>query len=211
MDKVKVWMDKFGDRYTKRNFYSPSELDSLYEKRYGTTRTSLNKQFLPKLHVEAKILEAGANAGNQLMLLKEMGFKNLYGMEVNKQAIKAGISRGGDIEFINAAAQQMPFTDNFFNMVFTSGLLIHIHPDRMKDVMLEMVRCSKKYIWCFEYYEKEYAEIEYQGTKQLLWKADYAKIFLENFDCLELVKEAHIEYLEDENIDSMFLLRKKAR
>ncbi len=64
--------------------------------------------------------------------------------------------------------------------------------------------------WGFEYYADEHTEIPYRGRKDLLWKADFAKLYLEEFQDLELVKEKRIKYLDKDNVDLMFLLRKKS-
>lgn len=93
--------------------------------------------------------------------------------------------------------------------MFTSGLLIHIAPSDIKVVIQEIHRCTKKYIWGFEYYADKYTEIVYRGKKNLLWKANFPKIYLELFKNLKLVKEKRLKYLNNDNIDAMFLLKKR--
>jgi hypothetical protein len=51
-------------------------------------------------------------------------------------------------------------------------------------------------------------EIDYRGHGELLWKMDYAREYLGRFDDLELVLEQRLPYLENENVDSMFLLKR---
>ena len=92
--------------------------------------------------------------------------------------------------------------------MFTSGVLIHINPDDLNTAMREIYRCTNEYIWGFEYYADEYSEIPYRGRRDLLWKAPFAKLYLDEFRDLELVKEQRIKYLDNNNIDSMFLLEK---
>jgi hypothetical protein len=43
----------------------------------------------------------------------------------------------------------------------------------------------------------------------LLWKSDYAQPYLRRFSDVELVREQRLRYLENENADTMFLLRLK--
>jgi hypothetical protein len=50
--------------------------------------------------------------------------------------------------------------------------------------------------------------VVYRGASGLLWKNDYAKLFLEYFDDLELVREERVRYLEHDLVDTMYLLRK---
>jgi hypothetical protein len=60
-----------------------------------------------------------------------------------------------------------------------------------------------------EYYAPQMTEIAYRGNDDLLWKADYARLYLEGFKDLELVKEERLHYLENQNTDNMFLLCRK--
>ena len=75
--------------------------------------------------------------------------------------------------------------------------------------MREIYRCTREYIWGFEYYADKYTEIPYRGHRNLLWKADFAKMYLDEFRDLELVKQKRIKYLNNDNVDSMFLIRKR--
>ena len=66
--------------------FNPLELNQLYSNRYGITRKEMNHEFLEFLDRDYMILEVGSNVGNQLNLLSKMGFKNLYGLEINSLA-----------------------------------------------------------------------------------------------------------------------------
>lgn len=82
-----TWEDEFGKEYLQRNIYTPKHLDEFYENRYTLSRTDLNNRFLKNINKDAKILEVGTNIGNQLLHLQSMGFKNLYGIEIQERAI----------------------------------------------------------------------------------------------------------------------------
>lgn len=79
--QLKEWGGTFGTKYTDRNTLSVEELNRLYKDTYGVTRTELNSAFLGCMDRSIRILEVGANSGNQLLLLQEMGFENLFGIE----------------------------------------------------------------------------------------------------------------------------------
>jgi len=207
----KKWKGKFGKDYTLRNFLSIREVERLYIEKYGVRRTKLNKEFLGNLSRSMKILEVGANIGIQLDFLQKMGFKNLYGIEINRKAIEFSKSITKNINIIQGSALDIPFKDNYFDLAFTSGLLIHISPSDIKKVMREIYRTSKKYIWGFEYYAPHYTQVLYRGKKNILWKTNFPKLYLALFKDLKLVKEKKIKYLHNENIDVMFLLKKDAR
>ena len=206
--QITKWKDKFGKEYTNRNALTLDELERMYENNYGLSRTELNNIFIGKLDHSIKILEVGSNIGNQLLLLQKMGFKNLYGIEINDYAVELSKQRTNNINIIQGSAFDIPFKNEYFDLVFTSGVLIHIAPHDINLVLNEIYRCTKEYIWGFEYYEEKYTEIIYRGNKNLLWKANFSKIYLSLFDDLELIKEKKLKYLNDNNIDLMFLLKK---
>ena len=86
--------------------------------------------------------------------------------------------------------------------------MIHISPDNIKTVLSEIYRCSQKYIWGFEYYSEAMNTVTYRGSKDLLWKTDFAKLYCNTYPDLEIEKEEKIKYITNENIDTMFLLKK---
>jgi len=202
------WSGAFGREYTERNPQSLDEMEELYVRNYGLTRTELNWRFLDDLDRSIRILEVGSNVGNQLLCLQRIGFERLYGIELQSYAVEIAKSKSKNINLIQGEASDVPFKDGFFDLVFTSGVLIHIAPQNLPDVMREIHRCTKKYIFGFEYYSDEIQEISYRGNNDLLWKADYAGKYLDLFDDLTLVEEEHIKYLCNENVDAMFLLKK---
>lgn len=208
----KEWGNKFGEEYTKRNMFNPSELNQLYSNRYGITRNEMNHEFLEFMDRDCMILEVGSNIGNQLNLLSKMGFKNLYGLEINSLAIENSnrSNAGLPIYVVKGDALNIPFKDGFFDLVYTSGVLIHINPENIRKAIDEIYRCSKKYIWGFEYYQPSgYVEIEYRGKTGMLWKTDFKRLYLEKYPHLKLIKENHYSYNENnELIDQMFLLEK---
>ncbi len=155
-----------------------------------------------------RILEVGSNVGNQLLSLQRMGFGALYGIELQSYAVEISKSKSKNINIIQGDASDIPFKDGYFDMVFTSGVLIHIDPNNLPCVLREIHRCTKKYIFGFEYYSDETKDIPYRGKSNLLWKADFAKKYVDLFNDLTLVKEERIKYLGNENIDAMFLLKK---
>lgn len=195
------WSESHGDEYVDRNPQTVKEMDQYYLDNFSIKRTDLNKEFLGDLKKDAKILEVGCNVGVQLKTLKEMGFSNLYGIEINKKAIEIAKQEGIDV--IYASALDIPFKDDYFDLVFTAGVLIHISPNDIEKVMSEIKRCSNNLIWGFEYFSEEYKEIPYRGKDNMLWKANFVKLYN-----LEILKEKKLKYKNDDNVDSMFLLKK---
>jgi len=206
--QTEAWAGKFGQEYTDRNAITPDGMELLYSNNYGITRTEMNLEFIGDLERSIRICEVGSNIGNQLINLQKLGFKSLYGIEIQEYAVELSKSRTKNINIIQGTAFDIPYKDGFFDLVFTSGFLIHIAPSDLESALNEIYRCTSKYIWGFEYFAEKYTGIEYRGNDHLLWKADFAQIYLHAFDNLRLVKESRFRYLNSENVDSMFLLVK---
>ena len=207
-EQMKDWAGKFGKEYTDRNMMSPDEFEKLLRSRIGISRSEENNEFLSNLKLD-NILEIGCNIGNQLLILQKNGFKNLYGIELQQYAVEKAKERTKGINIIQGSAFDIPFKDEYFDLVFTSGLLIHISPKDINRVLDGIYRCSKKYIWGSEYFSEKYVEVNYRGHDELLWKTNFAKLYLDRFSDLELVKEKRYPYLEDKKLlNQTFLLKK---
>jgi len=208
--QAKFWLGAFAKPYAERNLFDAKALDKDYAIAYGITRTQLNKEFLRSVPKDARILEVGANAGNILLSLQKLGYKNLYGIELNPDIVELARRRVSGFSIIRGDALDIPFKDDFFDLVLTSNVLIHIAPRNITNVLKEIGRCSKKYIWGFEYWAKEYTEINYRGHSGVLWKTDFPKLYLSVLGRkAKLVKRKFIPWRSDRKlVDCMFLLKK---
>lgn len=205
------WSGTFGAEYTKRNHMTVDQMEALWVKNYGFSRSSVNQRFLDGFDKSMRILEVGSNIGNQLLCLRRQGFRNLYGVELQHYPLVIARANFTPITFIQASAFQLPFRSGFFDLVFTSGLLIHIAPEHISQVIGEIHRCTKRYIWGVEYYATEYTIVPYRGHNGLCWKADFAKLFIGTFGDLTLRRQEFFNYLDSGNIDTMYLLEKNTR
>lgn len=208
-EQIRTWTGDFGREYTNRNNYTPSQLDEFYRQTFGVTRRELNQQLLQDVPKDARILEVGCNMGTQLLLLREMGFTELSGIEIQSYALARARERLAGAHLIQASAFSIPFEDRSFDLVFTSGVLIHIAPADLPKALSEIHRCTRRWVWGMEYYAPEMTEITYRQHHNLLWKADYARLYLDAFPDLGLVREERVRYLGSENVDTMFLLRRE--
>lgn len=203
---MNIWEGKFGDDYTDRNNLYAAPINQIYKDRCGITRRQLNELFLGDLPRDITILEVGCNIGLQLNLLCIQGFhNNLTGIDINEHAVRTAVFPAVQI----ASAFSIPFPDDSFDLVFTSGVLVHISPEELPKATSEICRVSKEYVWGYEYYADTSTEIPYRGHRNILWKNDFARLY-EDMG-LKLQKEIRIKYLDSDNVDSMFLLRKEEK
>lgn len=210
--QTKAWSSELGVEYTDRNMMTEEEMELAYKRRYGISRTDMNATFVNAFDKNIRILEVGTNIGNQLLCLQKAGFKNLYGIELSAYAVFVAKNRTKNINIIQGSALDIPFKDNYFDLVFTSAVLIHINPAELHIVLNEIYRVSKSYIWGLEYFAQEYTKIKYKKAKEtsdLLWKANFPQIFLRQFGDLKLERAEFFRYLDERNNeDVMYLLKK---
>lgn len=204
------WSSDFGKEYTDRNSRDTKDWDKFYLDTYGVTKTAINERVLGSLSKDAKILEVGCNTGMQLVGLQNMGFTNLYGVELQPYAVEQAKKYTQNINIIQGSGFELPFKDNYFDLVCTNGVLIHIAPENHQGFMSEIVRCSKKYITGFEYFiEGEVESVNYRGNEGFLWKADFCSIYKKTFPNLDVIQKDFYPYITDGNlVDCMFLLEK---
>ena len=212
-EQIDFWLGKFGQEYTDRNTPENLQLwNEDYFKTFGVARFDMLHEFLSGLDKEAKILEVGCNTGLQLGGLQQMGFKNLYGVDLQQYAIEKSKSMWQGINIIQGSAFELPFKTDFFDLVFTNGVLIHIAPDDLSKALAEIVRCSAKFVMGFEYFSEESTQMNYRGNEGFLWKMNYEEVYKTNFPELKTIKEKKYPYIteaEKGKVDSMFLLEKK--
>ena len=77
----------------------------------------------------ASALEVGCNVGGNLRWLAELlGPENVAGVDVNEQALEILRERCPGVDVRLAPARELPFEDGAFDLVFTTGVLIHQPP-----------------------------------------------------------------------------------
>ena len=173
MKTEEAWSGSFGDEYTIRNLES-----------------SENKvKYLQTIAKDTEILEVGCNVGNQLKILHDMGYTNLHGIDICRSAISIAKEKHLGIKFQQASLLDLPFNDNEFDLVFSSGVLIHIHPKDLPKAMSEMHRCSKQYIYGYEYFRPICKGYNYRNEGTLCWRNNFLKLFLKQFLDLKLIKK----------------------
>lgn len=209
-EQIKVWTGEFGRAYTERNRFADAEdFNQLYVTRYGHRRDDLNRDWLSFLPKDARILEIGANIGNQLEALRRIGFSKLYGLEIQRYCVGEAKRIHPEVDVYEGSGLDIPFKDGYFDLVFTNNVLIHISPKDLPTLMREVNRVCRGHVFGFEYYAPEFTEINYRGNTNLLWKGDYSRLYQDNCPELKPVREELFPCLDEPgNVDKLFLLKK---
>lgn len=196
LKQKEFWLSEFANSYMNRN----SNIDYVnnnYKEKTGLTEEEVFIEFFSDLDKDLKILEVGCNVGVKISILQKMGFTNLTGLELNKNAYEIAKKNYPDIEFINSDIEEYE-TDKKYDLVYTCGVLIHLNPAIISNVVKKIFSLSKIYIFGFESYSEKLQEVRYRENLHVQWKQDFLGVYMKNFPELEILKQKKITYLNDE-------------
>ncbi len=171
------WKSNFGNEYSKRNNFDTNYKKRVYEfTKYTSKITSIDS-----------VLEIGANIGINLKVLKDF-YPNLeqFAIEINEDAAKSLQNIIPRENIFNESILDIEL-DNKFDLILSRGVLIHIHPDNLKNTYEKIYKYSKKYILISEYFNPEPLEVSYRGYNDKLFKRDFCKDLMETYNDLKLI------------------------
>ena len=177
---VEVWKGDFGNAYVERCRPDDARLRQL---------TIAWANLLKRVSSDPprSILEVGANVGANLVALGRVTEAQLWGLEPNENARNALNNVLPKDRIIDGSAENIPLPDQAVDMVFTSGVLIHIHPESLLRACSEIVRCARKYVICIEYFSDEPEMKRYRGQDEILFKRDFGSFYLDHFPDLKVI------------------------
>lgn len=134
----------------------------------------------------SSVLECGSNIGRNLNALQvEFPKARLMACDVNKEALEVLSARIPAATTINSSILEIPNSYSA-DLVFTSGVLIHIHPDDLVGNLQKIYNLSKSYIVIAEYFSQKLEMVHYKDRDNLLWKMDFGAKILDNFSVLPI-------------------------
>jgi spore coat polysaccharide biosynthesis protein SpsF len=181
-EQLRFWRGEFGDSYTERNSSMAEHLRA---------RVAMWAPIMASLvgAPPRSILEVGANVGNNLRALRQLSGAEFFALEPNAKArqklVDDGVVPAANVRDGFAAAIDLP--DGAVDLAFTSGVLIHIHPDDLLASCREIHRVAKRYVVCIEYFADKPEEIAYRGHAERLFKRDFGGFWLDSFADLRVV------------------------
>jgi len=177
--QLALWRSDFGRDYTNRNDRDKPE-------RVETWRALLGDV------APDRVLEVGCNVGWNLVYLERLGVRELYGIEPQPSAVERARHRRPGFNVLHGTAFELPFRDQFFDLVFTSGVLIHIAPESLGGALDEIARVSKRWIAAIEYDHPNEQEVPYRGHTGALWKRDHGAAWLTRHPDLREVRRLEL-------------------
>jgi len=162
--QLALWRSEFGRDYTDRNDHEKTE-------RVGAWARLLDGI------APARALEVGCNVGWNLEYLRRLGVTELYGIEPQLYAVERARWRGPQFGVLHGTAFDLPFKDGWFDLAFTSGVLIHISPETIGAALDEIYRVARRWIVAIEYDHPLEVEVAYRGNAGALWKRDHGALW----------------------------------
>jgi pseudaminic acid biosynthesis-associated methylase len=178
--QLETWQGEFGRAYTDRNIQYPFK------------RFSAFARMLEGLEL-SRILEVGCNRGHNLVTLTMLlgSDTEIVGIEPNPYALSLARRASDKTSALAGQADDIPFKNEYFDLVFTVGVLIHISLKDLGDCLDEIYRVSRRYILAVEYFAPEETTIPYRGHDNLLWKRDFLAHYQGRFSTLGLVRSGY--------------------
>lgn len=167
-----LWSGPKGDKYARRFFWTPAEVDAHWLKNYSNfPRAVIVKEALDtRVPKDASILEVGTNCGNQLQILKDMGYTDLSGTDINALAIQTMKNKRPWVGSVVAPTDRLPFFDKTFDMVMTCWTLCHMPPAKYLAAIKEIKRVTRKWVFISE----PYSTRETETQKDYYWSRPVA-------------------------------------
>ncbi len=175
-DQTHLWRGNFGNEYIARN---PANADAV--RASATLWAQILRCF--QGNPPETILEIGANIGINLRALHVLTNAELYALEPNNEAYRQLIANRvvSAKNALEGVASQIALPDASIDLVFTRGVLIHIHPNDLLASCREIHRVARRYIVSIEYFAANPEEMTYRNQSNALFKRDFGAYWLDNF------------------------------
>jgi pseudaminic acid biosynthesis-associated methylase len=183
--QLNAWSGGFGADYVSRN-QATAEAIEQRRKAFSVIFEHLQGPAAPQ-----SILEAGSNIGINIHALAQLTNAVLHAVEPNQTALDTLIASGilPPERALQGNLQNLPFDDSAIDLVFTSGVLIHVPDDTLDQAVTEILRVSRRYVLTLEYFSPKPQTIPYHGHEDFLFKRDYGGLFLDACPTLEYVAD----------------------
>lgn len=180
--QAEIWKGDFGDQYTAR---SGVTLAAVRERIWMWTKVLRAVEH----DLPGSACEIGSNVGLNLHALNSVLAADLFAIEPNETArntlLQSGIMPAENV--FAGCGDHVPLPDGSVDLSFTSGVMIHIAPENLMRTYEELHRISGKYIATIEYFSDQPETLPYRGLDQALFRRDFGRLWLTEFDDLELI------------------------
>jgi pseudaminic acid biosynthesis-associated methylase len=168
------WKNKITESYARDN--------SVFDEQLGISAWEIILSTIDKSNISS-YLDCGSNIGRNIAFLKKvLPAATSSIVELARGPYDKCLKDFQIDESFLGPLKDVKF-ERKFDLVFTSGVLIHVNPDDLLESMGRMFDLSSRYILIAEYFNRTPVMVSYRGEDDRLFKRDFGKLFVENFDC----------------------------
>ena len=166
-ETVEFWKGDFGRQYTERNRAVDWKARVPFWKHIADVTEAIS------------FLEVGCNIGTNLKAIREVlpEVAIMSGVDVNRDALAMAQTSGFDVVECAAAEIGTIWLPESADIVFTSGVMIHVSPDELPATMQAIVDMAKTWVLAVEYADTQETEVEYRGHAGRLWRRPYGDLY----------------------------------
>jgi hypothetical protein len=184
-----LWGSDFGDAYQRRNGSSWPSIKNrsrlfgdIFQAMENANKANPSPQPFP-----TSVIEVGGGCGDNLRAIDMIYERSrapikIMSCDPNAAARKAMADVAtvlpGDLD-------QLPYQDDAADLVFTSGVLIHVPPADLPRAMSEIHRVAKRWILSIEYFNNVPEEIKYRDRDGMMWRRDWGQAWLDEYPTLK--------------------------
>ncbi len=184
-----IWGSDWGDQYQNRNKSNWESIKNrsrlfgdIFQAMENAGKANPSLQAFP-----TSVIEVGGGCGDNLRAIDMIYERSrqpvkLMSCDPNEAARKA---MADVATVLPGDLSQLPYGDETADMVFTSGVLIHVPPAELNRAMAEIYRVAKRWILSIEYFNHVPEEVNYRGHDGMLWRRDWGEAWLAQFPTLK--------------------------
>jgi SAM-dependent methyltransferase len=137
----------------------------------------------------AKTLEIGCNFGRELKSIETL--THVFGVDGDQEKIKQARVNVPSGVFKVASADKIPFSNGFFDLVYSDGCLSHNPPEQALKIIDEMMRVGKR-IFIVEYQGTKMSASGFSNCKTGVWIHDFPMLFAMRNHTVLVSKEVQV-------------------
>lgn len=174
-EQSEFWRGEFSDGYISRND-SPELL--LANQRFFEMALLATRHLKP-----ARVIEFGANIGMNIRALQGLdAFRDtaFTAVEIKESACDRLREIGVTAHNADILAEERGWGGDY-DLVLVKGLLIHIHPNELRNAYAAIYDAARQFIFIAEYFATERRPVTYRGHPDRLWLADYGGELMDQY------------------------------
>ena len=185
-----AWASDFGNAYQDRNrsnWRSIKNRSRMFGDIFNVMENA-SKAAAPSLPAfPSSIIEVGGGAGDNLRAIDMIYERSRQPVKLMACDINEGARRAmADVASVMPGdILALPYKDDSADLVFTSGVLIHIDPSELDQALAEIHREAKRWILSIEYFNPTPDEVKYRDQSGMLWRRDWGEAWLTKFPDLK--------------------------